>query len=139
MVENSYKSDPLYKLLLSLKHGPKTDLANGVINNSDAIVLLFHIVPQFGAKLLEDFSLSWRGSKTLVQYFGPYNGYTAADFSSNKVLTFGYGPASEVPKRPPFWYRQRNPDRKATYTNALTIAGFKRLSFLLQQLGVIDA
>lgn len=139
MVENNYKSDPLYKHLVSLKHGPKTDLANGVINNSDAIVLLFHLVPQFGAKVLLEFSQDWRGSNTLSNYFGPHNGYTAADFSSKKVLTFGYGPCSGAPKRPPFWYRQRNPDRKATYTNALTVDGFKRLAVLLQQLGVIGA
>jgi hypothetical protein len=139
MVEKNYKSNPLYKRLVSLKHGPKTDLAAGVINNSDAIVLLFHIIPQFGLKTLLDFSQEWRGSNTLSNYFGPHNGYTATDFSSRKVLVFGYGPASGAPKRPPFWYRQRNSNPKVTYTNALTVDGFKRLSFLLQRLDVIDA
>lgn len=134
MVE--HKSSPLYKYLISLKHGPKTDLANGVINNPDAIVLLFHLVPQFGAKFLEGFSMDWRGSKTVAQnYFGGNQaGHTGIDFSSGRVCYNSYSKPEVRPGRKPFWYRQHNPDRKAAYTNALTSDGFIRLNHLLQEL-----
>lgn len=139
MVENSYKSDPLYKYLVNLKHAPKTDLPNRFINNGDAIVLLFHLVPQFGMKLLTDFSKEWRGSATVAQnYFGSnQSGHTGVDFSSGRL--FGGSYYKDSPKgRKPYWYRQGG----SPYTNALTADGFKRLNVLLQELqrlGVIDA
>jgi hypothetical protein len=136
MLDNSYKDTPLYKYLLTLKNSPRTDLSKGLIQNGDAIVLLFHLVPQFGFKLLADFSQDWRGSATIAQnYFGGnQNGFTGVDFSSGRLYDRW---SNEVPKgRKPYWYRQGG----RPYTNALTSDGFTRQAFLLkqlQQLGVI--
>jgi hypothetical protein len=133
MVE--HKSSPLYRHLISLKHGSKTDLANGVINNPDAIVLLFHLIPQFGFKTLADFSMDWRKSLTIAQnYFGGNQaGHTGIDFSSGRVSYNTYSTPQVRPGRKPYWYRQGG----TPYTNALTADGFKRLQVLLHELSVI--
>lgn len=131
-MEARYKASPLYKYLTSLKHSRKTDLANGTINNPDAIILLFWIVSEFelDIKTLADFSMDWKKSNTLARNYFASNqsGNTGVDFNSRKL--FG-NPCSSWPKEPkPYWFRTERPH----CTMVLAADGYLRLSALLKDM-----
>lgn len=149
----NYKSSPMYKFLVSLKCNPKTNLAKGQINNKDAIVLLFSLIPNMTAQQLMEFSLDWRGSESLSFYFILVNQHTGPDYDSQGMLYYtnaawGDGTVRKwyQPKEVNFtgklpaqyWYRQqKTPDQKA-YTNALNAAGMGRLLSLTKELQTLN-
>jgi hypothetical protein len=129
-MEANYKTSPLYKYLISLKHSRKTDLSNGAITNPDAIVLFFWVVQQFDVniKALTEFSNDWRGSDTLAKnYFASNQSCkVGVDFGSRKLPGYEGVPWRKEPK--PYWYRTEC----KPITMALTVDGYIRLSALLK-------
>jgi hypothetical protein len=129
---------PLVKFVLSCKNcngrQRKTDLANRIITNPDAIIILLYALGPLGLNEIRTLSKAWKGTWALQTYFGPTMGYVGASFMSRARYTSpitGYS-ASGGNSGYPLWFRSiESVPGVRRYANALSLDGSRRLQEML--------
>jgi hypothetical protein len=143
-MENMTADHPMIKVLKRFCNGQRTDVAKGIMTNSDFIALCLYAFGPFGGPELRRLCGLWRGAsfeRVLDSYFTPHYGYTATDFTGRRAYT---GMCGKKKPRRRYWYRKVEHAARVSfpgfvqpmrrYQNALTMAGVERAEQLMCEL-----